>query len=287
MKIGMNLLLWTDAPNFRDHADLLRRIKQWGFDGVEFPVAPMNASDVRDFAGLCDELGLGRSTILALDAAAADPASPDRALRQAAVEQIGQALELTKTLGGSLLSGPMFQGLVRFSGQAPTPEEWGHAVETIRKAGEHAAELGIRIALEPLNRFEMYIVNTMADAVRFVQDVGLANVGLLADTHHSNIEEPNTAESWEAAAQHIFHVHISENHRGIPGSGHAIPPEVFRTLRKIGYDDWLTIEAFGQSVPGLMSRLHLWRPYITDDEQAARQGLEFIRKQLQAVRQHF
>lgn len=116
----------------------------------------------------------------------------------------------------------MSQGLSRFSGAALTADEWAWGVETIREVGLHAKDLVVRLVLEPLNRFEMYIVNTMADAARFVRDVGVASVGLLADT--------------------IYHVHISENFRGVPGQGQAIKPGLFRMLREIGYQGWLTIE---------------------------------------------
>jgi D-psicose/D-tagatose/L-ribulose 3-epimerase len=136
----------------------------------------------------------------------------------------------------------------------------------------------IRLALEPLNRFEMYLLNTLAEGVRFCRQTGLPNVGLLADTHHSNIEEENPALAWQAAAPFIFQVHISENHRGIPGRGHAIPREIFRTLKQSGYDDWLTIEAFTPKVKPLVPRLHVWREYFEREADVAVEGLRFIRQ---------
>jgi len=282
MKIGMNLLLWTDAPSAEKHAKLIETIRGWGFDGVEFPLPLADAKDTRAFSNLCDNLGLGRTTILALNAAEADPASESPQLRANAIEAIRKAAEQTKEIGADILAGPLFQGLGRFTGRGPTETEWHRAVETIHAAAEHAASIGVRIALEPLNRFEMYIVNTIGDAVRFVQDVGLPNVGLLADTHHANIEENDTAAAWKAAGRHIFHVHISENHRGAPGSGQGIPPSVFTALREMRYDGWLTIEAFGAGVPGIVSRLHLWRPPDIGEEEIARRGLAFIRQSLAA-----
>lgn len=280
MKIGMNLLLWTDHPTADEHLPLIESIGEWGFDGVEFPIAPVSGKDIRRFQAKCDELGLGRTTILALDCREADPASADKRLRSAAVEQIKQAIDQTKELGAGLLSGPLFQGLGRFSGVAATAEEWKWSAETLRTAGEYAGSVDLKLALEPLNRFEMYIVNTMEQASRLISDIGLDNIGLLADTHHANIEENDTCEAWDRVFKHIFHIHISENNRGTPGKGQAISPQTFNTIAANDYQGWLTIEAFGQRVPGLISRLHLWRDLGDSDEALARSGLAFITEQL-------
>jgi D-psicose/D-tagatose/L-ribulose 3-epimerase len=280
MKIGMNLLLWTDCPTAREHGALLRNIKNWGFDGVEFPVQPMADADITAMSQQCDDLGLGRSAILALDATLFDPASSDAKLRNAAVDEIRRVIDQTHAIGADVLCGPLYQGLGRFSGNAPTEQEHDWAVEVIRRAGEYAAEAKVRLALEPLNRFEMYMVNTVAAGRKFVERVGLENVGLLADTHHSNIEEDNTVSNWDAVADKIYHVHISENHRGTPGSGHAIQPELFDMLHRRGYDGWTTIEAFSLEVPGLVPRLHLWRVPEINPEKLAREGLQFIRENI-------
>lgn len=273
-------MLWTDHVIAREHKPLISKIKEWGFDGVEFEIAPMINQDIIELSQYCDELELERTAILALDAAVADPASADKKLRDSAVEAIKSAVDKTRKIGSDILVGPMFQGLGRFSGKAPTKDEWKWSVETIRKAAEHAQEGGVRLALEPINRFEMYIVNTVADGARFVEMVDMPNVGLLVDTHHGNIEEENTAQAWIANAKHIFHVHISENNRGIPGKGQAIPDSIFQALKEIGYDGWLTIEAFNRSVPGLIPRLHLWRQFAEKDEDIAILGNKFIRKHI-------
>jgi D-psicose/D-tagatose/L-ribulose 3-epimerase len=240
----------------------------------------MGEADIKAFSTLCDELSMGRTAIHSFDAATADPASADRKLRLAALEETKRAVDKTKAIGADILVGPMFQGLGTFSGKAPTEDEWKRSVETIRFAAEYAQQAGVRIALEPINRFEMYIVNTVADGARFVELVDMPNVGLLVDTHHGNIEEDDTAEAWSQIAKHIFHVHISENHRGIPGNGQAISAGIFETLKTIGYDDWLTIEAFNQSVSGLIPRLHLWRKFAQKDEDIAIMGNQFIRSHL-------
>lgn len=278
MKVGMNLLLWTMHPTATEHARLLRQIKTWGFDGVEFPVMAMSEADVRDMSRQCDDLELGRTAILAFGADEADPINPDASLRRRAIDLMKESLDKTRHLGADILVGPMFQGLGRFTGAAPTPQEWAWCQEAIREVADHAASMHLRLALEPLNRFEMYLVNTVADGARFCDELDRPNVGLLADTHHTNIEEENPGAAWGQVARHIYHVHISENHRGIPGSGHAVTLEIFKILRSSGYDGWLTIEAFGQKVPELLMPLHLWRPFFEREEDVAVEGLRHIRE---------
>jgi D-psicose/D-tagatose/L-ribulose 3-epimerase len=282
MKIGINLLLWTDSPDAVEHAALLRKVKEWGFDGVEIPIDGVSRNGASALGAVLDELSLERTTISALDATQADPSSRDASLRQAAVDAMKRNIEHTKAAGAQLMCGPLFQGLGRFTGRGPEKDEWSYAVETIREAGEYAQTLGIKMALEPLNRFEMYMVNTMADGARFIREVDLPNVGLLADTHHGNIEENNVADAWLNAGSYINHVHISENNRGVPGSGHAIGLDIFQALEHMGYDGWITIEAFGLTVPGLIPRLHLWRSYSEHNDDAAKLGLAFIQDQLKA-----
>jgi D-psicose/D-tagatose/L-ribulose 3-epimerase len=281
MKIGMNLFLWTDAVRYDEHRPLLDTIKGMGFDGVEFPVETMSAGDIEKFSAACDSLGLGRTAVAVFNPALYDPVSTDGSLRKAASRALGEWSEKAKMLGADLLSGPFFQGLGRFSGAPPTDEEWKRALETLHEGCSIAAANGIRVALEPLNRFEMYLANTIAEAKRFVLELGLENVGILGDTMHANIEELDVTGAYCGAMPHLFHVHISESNRGTPGSGHGVPEALIPGLKSAGYDGWLTIEAFhGGATPSMIPALCLWKSCEDTPEVMARKGLEFIRSKL-------
>lgn len=277
MKVGMNLLLWTVHPTVKEHRTLFENLRDWGYDGIEFPIADVSRTEAGDLKKLVDDLGMECTTVLGLDVSKADPASGDAKLRNAALEAIKRAVDITVTLGSDLLAGPIFQGLGQLSGRPPTADEWRRSVDVIRASAEYAADNNVRLALEPLNRFEMSLVNTVADGARFCLDTGIPNVGLLVDTHHSNIEECDTASAWRAVADRIFYVHISENDRGVPGRGHAVGADVFRVLHEIGYDGWLTIEAFGRQVESLIPRFHVWRDYFDEPKEVPIEGLKFVR----------
>lgn len=275
MKIGMNMLLWTDVPG-KEHLHLLEKIKGWGFDGVELPLDDMSLEDVRLYAEELGKLGLEATGIVAMPAKKADPISSDRRLRRNAVEYMRSCIDKAHILSASVIAGPLYQGLGRFSGIGPTEEEKKRCVDYLREIAPYAGEKRILLAGEAINRFETYFVNTVAQACEIVDRVDSPYVGIHVDTYHGNMEELHVCKSWRMAGDRIFHVHISENTRGIPGTGNAVFPEIFDTLRELGYDRWLTIEGFGKSSPELAARLHLWRPFAEKDEDIAEKGYTYI-----------
>lgn len=280
MKIGMNLLLWTARPDFKKNESLVRQIKNWDFDGIELPVSAVNKNDCEKFRKLCKDLQLGITTVMALNGTECDPISGDTNKRDKAVDEIKKAVDKTVALGGDILSGPLYQGIGSFSGQEPSKDEWSRAVEVIRKVGEYANKVEVKLALEPLNRYESYLFNTLSGGYKFVKDVGMDNIGLLADTYHSNIEEKNINKAWEEVVSKIYHVHISENDRGTPGTGHAIPKEIFKMLTVEGYEGWIVIEAFSNKLPDLIPSMHIWRSFTPTEDEVAIDGLKFIREML-------
>jgi len=278
MKVGINLLLWTARPRAFNHGALLRNIKLWGYDGVEFPLASLDEEQLAPLARMCDELGLARTGAADLDVQSADPASSDTALRRSAVDQMRRYVDRATTLGCPLVAGPLFQGTGGPLRSGPNRAQWQRAVETVRQAAEYAGTSPVRLALEPTNRYVSTLVNTLADGARFCHDVALENVGLLADTYHANIEEANVGQAVADAGELLFHVQISENHRGVPGSGHATGQPIFDALRGAGYNQWLTVEAYRPQVREIAAGLHVWRPTFDDPDQAARDGVHYVRR---------
>jgi D-psicose/D-tagatose/L-ribulose 3-epimerase len=164
------------------------------------------------------------------------------------------------------------------TGGRRTPEEWKWAVEGLAQVARHAHDLGVMLCIEPLNRFETYFLNTQDDAARLVKDIGAPNVRIHFDTFHANIEEQNPAASLRSIAKVLGHVHISENDRGIPGTGHNDWRGVLSALKQIGYDGWLTIESFAQPEPNLAAAAAIWRDLAPSGDELAKRGLRFIKQ---------
>lgn len=281
IKVGMNLLLWSDNCNFAEHSHLLNFCKEIGFDGVEFNVGVVNDfEECRKFGSLAGELGLDVTTVGTFDPAVCNPVSPDPEMRARTLPEFRKFVDLTLALGGSLICGPLYQALGYFTNARPTKQEWEWSVETMRPCFEYAREKGVTVAVEPLNRFETYLFNTVEEGVRYVREIGLENVGLLVDTMHSNIEELDMAAAYRKALPYIKHVHISENDRGVPGTGHACGKEIFDVFKNGDYNGYLTIEAFNLGAPSLTGALHLWRTFAPSDDDLARQGHDHIRAML-------
>jgi D-psicose/D-tagatose/L-ribulose 3-epimerase len=188
------------------------------------------------------------------------------------------ALECCEAVGAKLLCGPYHSAIGEFSGKGPTPDEWKWGVDSMRQNAENAAAAGVMLGVEYLNRFECYLLNSAADTVRFVREVGHANCRMMYDTFHANIEEKSVSQAIRACADYTVHVHISENDRGTPGEGHVHWDETFKTLRETGYDGWMVIEAFGLALPELAAATKIWRRMYQSEEQLARDGLAFMKK---------
>jgi D-psicose/D-tagatose/L-ribulose 3-epimerase len=277
MKFSMNMLLWSD--NVLDDAflPLFERLKGMGFDGVEIPIFDPQPEKYAALGRRLDGLGLER-TAVTVSGPDADPISPDAGNRRRAAENLRKVLDCCQAGGMGMLVGPYYAALGRFSGLGPTGEEWRRGVDTLRPVAEYGRQLGVGLALEFLNRFEIYLLNCAADTDRFVREIGVPGCGTLYDTFHAHIEEKDPARAVQACAGTLNHVHISENDRSTPGAGQVKWSETFAALQAAGYGGWLTIEAFGTAMPGLAAATKIWRRMFQDEEQLARDGLAFMKR---------
>jgi D-psicose/D-tagatose/L-ribulose 3-epimerase len=278
MKIGMNLLLWADGLA-EAHRPVLDSLKRMGYDGVEVPIFDLEVGKYATIGRWLDEAGLER-TAVTCRGADDNPISADSKVRTAGVDANRRTLDCCQAAGVKILAGPFHSALGVFSGSGPTADEWKWGVESMRSSAEHAAQCGVRLAVEYLNRFECYFLNSAVDTSRFVREVNHPNCRMMYDTFHANIEEKTAAAAIQACAAETIHVHVSENDRGTPGEGHVAWDETFDALHGTGYDGWLTIEAFGLALPALAAATKIWRRMFTSEEQLARDGLAFIRGKL-------
>lgn len=275
MKYGVNTMLWTLRITKREEA-LFERIRGWGFDGAEMFVSPEEPSDVAAVRQILKQTGLEGAgcTVLPRDC---NLVSPEAQVRSKGGVYLKHCIERTADLGGKLICGPLYASLGVMTGARRTRDEWNWAVEGIAAAAAHARSLGITLFLEPLNRFETYFLNTLEDAARLVHEIGATNVRVHFDTFHANIEEKDLAASLRREGGAIGHVHLSENDRGIPGTGHVDWRGVFLALKETGYNGWMTLESFAQPEPILAAAAAIWRDLAPSGDDLAVQGLNFAK----------
>ena len=277
MKIGINLLLWTGHVT-EEYVPILQAIKDTGFDGVEIPV--FDATDVTHYAKLgaiMDDIGLQRTAVALIPD---EEHSPLAEHRQGAVDHLKSVIDCCSAMGAEMLVGPYYQPLGIFSGEFPSEIELSRVADVHRRIAPVARDAGIGMAFEPLNRFEAHLLNTIEQSISYTNRVGEAGFGVLYDTFHANIEEKDPLAALHAvhAAGALSHIHISENDRGTPGKGHAKIRETIVAAKALGYDGWLTIEAFGRAVPELAAATRVWRDFFPNPEEVYTQGYRYIRE---------
>jgi D-psicose/D-tagatose/L-ribulose 3-epimerase len=282
MKIGASSYIWAETFGV-EHAGILPRLKEAGLDGIEigilaprtFPAAAIRKELAK--AGLestaCSVIPHGMSLI-----------SGDADARRKARSHVEDCLKATADMGGTVLCGPLYSPVGYFTGRRRTADEWKRGVESWQQIVEATAGGGVAVAIEPLNRFETYFLNTDADGSKFCDEVGHSNVGLLVDTFHANIEEKSIGPALRQASRHLKHVHTCENDRGTPGTGNVNWSEFFSTIEAIRYDGWFVIESFGFSLGGISAAASIWRDIERDPEDIAFNGVKYLRKMTSRVR---
>ena len=276
MKTGMNLLLWTPHVT-KEHYPIFRALKKTGYDTVEIPMFEGTPDHYGRMGDELDKIGLERSVVSVIGAGK-NPLSPDKAVRAAGVEYAKWVIDCTSALGAKILGGPMHSELGYFSGNAPTTTERNRGISFHRKVGDYAAKKDVRFALEALNRFECYFLNTMVQLADYLDEVDHPHVKAMYDTFHSNIEEKDPVAAIKTIKRHMIHVHISENDRGTPGKGHVPWAATFKALRAAKYDDFITIEAFGRAMPALAAATRVWRDFFPTRESVYREGLKHMQQ---------
>ena len=277
MKFGVNTLIWSATFGAAEF-DLLSRIRDQGFDGVEIPLFEPRSFDAASVARALDRAGLERTAVTVVPPGSGLGESDPEARRRASAH-LEACVEVAGDAGISVLGGPMYMPVGHFTGSRRTSDEWQWTVDAWQRLRAPVRAAGIEIAIEPLNRYETYFLNTVDDGVRLCAEVGDPAIGLLFDTFHANIEERSIAAAFRRAAAHITHVHACENDRGTPGSGHVPWDEFFDAVADTGYDRWLTIESFGFALGPVSAAASIWRDLASSPEAIAFDGIEFLRMQ--------
>jgi len=275
MKIGMNMLLWTNHVT-EEHYHIIDQLKTTGYDGIELFLGEGNEKHYAKLGTHFSSIKMGVTAVAAL-APEENIASPDSNVRAAGLDKLKWSIDMSAAANVEVICGPFHSTFAYFTRQPPTERERQWSMEMLREAAEYAQKANIILAPEAVNRFECYLYNTMADLGNMVKQVDHPNLGAMFDTHHANIEEKNQAGAIKTIAPYLKHVHISENDRGTPGRGQVDWADVFSALKEIKYDGWLTIEAFSTIIPEFANAINVWRDY-SPSEEIYTEGLKLIKK---------
>lgn len=275
MKFGIHAGLWM-ARWTDELKPILRIVTDLGYDGVEISMLGMTDERASSISKLIIEHGL---EVTCSDGLAPDKdiTSDDPDIRAAGIEYLKWSIASTAKIGSRGLAGVVYApwGMFDVTNKKVRAERSAEAFSALDSTlAEHDVTLGI----EAINRFETDLVNTSEEAVSMAVASGSDRVGALLDTFHLNIEEKDITQAITSAADKLVHFHVSDNDRGVPGSGHVPWAEVRNALKAINYDKWIVAEMFVIAGNPASADLNIWRNIEPEATDAAKRALAFMKK---------
>lgn len=276
MKFGISSYVWT-APFTMADVGLIDKVKHLGFDMLEVPIWTRDQFDVAVVTDAFQRAGV-EPVVMAAMTPNQDPVHPDPAIRRAGREYLRFCVDLAGQMGSNLIAGPISSAPGRYwvSSEEERQREFDLCAAAMREAAEYAADHGVALAIEILNRYETSFINTLADACALVDAVDHPALGLLLDTFHMSIEEKHIGAAIESAGKRVKHFHACENDRGTVGTGHVPWLEVAAALNAIEYQGAIVIESFMSYVEAFSKVAFVWRSFAPDMDVLASEGLAFL-----------
>jgi D-psicose/D-tagatose/L-ribulose 3-epimerase len=282
--IGASTWIWSSPLDDESLAGHARNLSEWGFDLIELPLETLQDWSVKAARAALRETGLG-ATVCIVMSPGRDLLHADPSIVDATQNYLSSAIEVAADLGSPVLGGPMYSSVGRT--WRLEPEERRRTLERLTQAlvpvVSRAESAGVRLAIEPLNRFETSLLNTSQQVLELVRGVDSPSCGVLLDTFHMNIEERDPAAAVAAAGDHLFHFHACANDRGAPGDDHIAWKALASALRRIEYSGAICIESFTAANEAIATAASIWRPLAASQDEIARRGLRFLRPLLAPV----
>ena len=282
--IGCHALVFTGEFDRTGIETSVRRAAQAGFDLIELPLMDPYTFDSAAARSALDAEGLQVSASLGLNPGA-DVSSDDPAVVEAGRRLLDVALERVAEMGGSYLCGVLYGSMQKH--MAPvTATGRSNSLAAVTELAAKAGTLGIRLALEVVNRYESNLLNTGRQALDYIKEIDGTGVSVHLDTYHMNIEESDLFQPFLDVADLLGYVHIGESHRGYLGTGSVDFASAFRALDRMGYEGPIVFESFSSTVvsPTLSNTLAIWRNLWNDGDDLAAHANRFIRDHIAAVR---
>ena len=274
--VGVNAWVWT-SPFTRDSVSLLKKAVAMGFDALTIPVEDPALIDVAAIRAAQQESPI-RLHVTGAFGPTRDLTHDDPRYRKESLDYIKSVLEICQQLDVRLMVGPMYSAVGKRR-QVPAEQkqrEWDRAVEGLKTAGKMAADYGVTLCIEPLNRFETDLINTSAQVKQLIRDIDSPAVRIHLDTFHMHIEEKNVYDAIVLAGDDLVYVDASESDRGTPGAGQVHWQEVRRALHDIGYRGDAVIESFTPDCVAIADAAAIWRPLASSQDALAADGGKFL-----------
>ena len=269
---GAHAFIWAGEWTREGSERVISGAAKTGLDFVEIPLLDFEAMDVEHTRSLLDHYGLACSCSLGLPREDHLPFNPEGAARF-----LDRAIEATVALGSSTLTGCLYTHLGTLTGKPPEPEELETVARVLKDVARRAADSGVDLGIEAVNRYETYLLNLASQANDLLDAIDEPNVFVHLDTYHMNIEEKGYYNPIVALGPRLGYVHLSESDRGTPGTGNVHWDDVFRGLKDVDYSGALAMESFAAVNEAIIGATALWRDVVGDPDALVRDGLSFLR----------
>jgi D-psicose/D-tagatose/L-ribulose 3-epimerase len=278
MRIGVNTWVWISPLSTEEFSRLAPHVAELGFDMIEVPIEGTSDLDYARAAEIARDLGLEVSVCAAMGPDR-DLIHSDESVRASGTAYLRHCIEAAGTLGATNLVGPLYSAVGRTwqAGADERARDLDLLVRQLSDLARYAAEHGVVLCVEPLNRFETSFINLAAQAIEVVDRVDHPACAIMLDTFHMNIEERSLGDAIRATGSRLRHLHACENDRGAPGSGHVPWDDVAEACRDIGYDGPVVIESFTSKVRSIARAAAIWRSLAATQDDLARDGLRHLR----------
>jgi D-psicose/D-tagatose/L-ribulose 3-epimerase len=276
--IGVNPWVWASPVDDRALGELIPRIAAMGFDAVELPIEQPGDWDPGRTRDLLAAYGLTAAGVCAVTPPGRDLVAAPPAVVKSTVAYLEGCVRSAAAVGAPCVGGPVYASVGRTWRMSPA--ERAACYVDFRRAlapvAEHAGERGVSIGVEALNRYETSVVNTVAQTVELIDGLP-ANVGIMLDTYHLNIEEADPYAAVAVAGGRLKHVQVSGTDRGSPGADHFDWPRFFAALDATGYRGAVCIESFTAENETIATAASIWRPLAPSQDRLAMDGLAYLR----------
>ncbi|MGW5265721.1 sugar phosphate isomerase/epimerase family protein [Microbispora sp. NPDC004025] len=275
-RLGVNTWVWTSPLTDATLAALAAKVAGWGFDVLELPVENLGDWEPRRAARVLADHGLGATVCLVMPAGreltAADPATI-----RSTQDYLFGVVDAAAAVGSPVIAGPAYASVGRTWRMSPAERAsaYGQLRESLAPVVDYAGEAGVTVAVEPLNRYETSLLNTIGQTLDAIGD--LPHCGVALDLYHQNIEETDIPAAIRAAAGRVAHVQVCGNDRGTPGTDHLDWPAILAAIDDAGYAGPLCIESFTAENATIATAASIWRPLAVSQDAIAADGLEFLR----------
>jgi D-psicose/D-tagatose/L-ribulose 3-epimerase len=275
MKYAVHAYAWTSSWS-NDNLDLIDHAASLGLDAIEIPLMELHAVDPGAIRDRTERARIDALTSVVCPEDA-EPSSEDERVREAGRDFLMRCVDATADMGASVFTGVTYSALGRRLDRRPERADMERAADVLRAVARHAADRGVRVGIEPVNRYESFLVNTAAQARELMGMVGEPNVGVHLDAYHMNIEEDDFRSPVELVARDLVHFHLSESHRGIPGRGTVDWEAIMGALGDAGYTGYVGLESFAEMSDAMRGATCIWRDLAPSSDVLVREGLGYLK----------